>query len=608
MTDLRDYYEGFFNNSVDAILILNNNSFIHFNKAALDMFGYTEEEFKYLKPSDVSPEFQPDGQESQKKAEWMILLAIKNGHNRFEWVHKKKDGTNFNTEVLLIPVIEKSINIYAVVRDISEKKKMEFEIKKLNEDRAFVLENIDIFLYRYNRQGLFQYISPSVKKVTGYDYYEWRDYLRFLTDSEINDNVDENITKVLSYKQKVNYNIEIYRKDGKKMILNLDEKPYFNENGELDGVLGIGRDITEELKKEGQIYYAQKMETLSNLASGFTHEVNNSLAVLKGNIDIIRKKLLGSDIWNDISERFNFVDKSMTRIIEMMERLLILSNKYDDRKEVLDLNDFILNLTDDLKNVFTKNIDIEVKFSEEEAKIYASRYYITQLFLTILVNSYNMITFYSDVKKTKSGKIKITINEVELNNEKYWEIIIQDDIDSGHKYLNMEILKSLVEHEKGKLYYKFDKINTYKVYFKVYSGKNKEDVKNRNLDFNAENSSILIIDDELLIVKTASEILKNYGFDVLFSLNGFDGLKLYEQNRNEIDLVVIDMDMPKMDGRELYYKLKELNKDIKIIVSSGYRDDKRVLELIENEKVGFIPKPYSMKLFLEEVIKKLKED
>ncbi len=607
MLELKEYYEGFFNNSVDAILVINDNSFIHYNDAALKMFGYKRNEFKNIHPADVSPVFQPDGQKSYKKAEWMILLSIKNGHNRFEWVHTRKDGTDFYTEVLLIPVIEKTINIYAVVRDITEKKEREFEIQKLNEDRAFVLENIDVFLYRYNQQGLIQYISPSVKKVTGYDYDEWKSsYLKYLTDSPVNNDVDKNIYQVLSEKKQVNYNIEIFKKDGSRVVLNLDEKPYFDENGKLDGVLGVAKDITEDLKIEGKVYYAQKMETLSNLASGFTHEVNNSLAILKGNLDLIKNKLTDLNVLSEVKERFSYVDKSMNRILEMIERLLILSKKYDDRKQKIELNSFILSITEDLKKVFTKNINIEVNLREEESFIFVSHYHITQLFLSILVNSYNLMTIIKDTQKTQIGNIKIKLDKVSLNDINYWEIKISDDVKDGYSHLDIDALKKIIEHENGKLYIELNEENTFKIYLPIYDKNTVLENDTTDLQsYDVKDKTILIIDDELLIVKTASEILKNFGFNVIFSLNGLDGLKLYNENKEDISLVILDMDMPKMDGRELFYKLKNINSDVKIIVSSGYRDDERVLEIIQQTGIGFIPKPYSMNLFLKEIVKLL---
>jgi PAS domain S-box-containing protein len=607
MTSLKEYYEGFFNNSVDAILVINDNSFIHVNDAAIKMFGYSHTEFKDLHPGKISPEFQEDGEDSVKKIEWMILLAIKNGHNRFEWIYTKKDGVEFYCEVLLIPVIEKTINVYAVVRDISEKKTREFEIKKLNEDRSFILENIDVFLYRYNRQGIFEYISPSIKSITGYEEYEWKEsYLRYLSNSPINNDIDKNIAIVLSEKKKVNYNVEIYKKNGERVILNLDEKPYFNEHNELDGVLGVAKDITEDLKSQGAIYYAQKMETLSNLASGFTHEVNNSLAILKGNIGIIKNKLSDLNVFEEVSERFSFVDQSMNRILKMLEKILILSKKYDNKKQEIDLNELILGITEDLEKVFIKNVNIEINLQEEQCLIYASHYHITQLFLSMLVHSYNLITLIKESKKTQVGKIKVSLKKISLNNVDYWEIKICDNSTEKGGNLNVNSLRKIVEMENGKLHIEFEEGNIFKIYLPLHKKIIKEAECVDLLSYKANGETIFIIDDELLIVKTASEILKNFGFNVIYSLNGIDGLKIYKKNISEISLVIIDMDMPIMDGRELFYKLKELNEDIKIIVSSGYRDDKRVLELVSNKDVGFIPKPYSVKLFLKEIHKFLK--
>ena len=606
MLNLNEYYEGFFNNSVDAILVINDNNFVHFNNATLKMFGYTKEEFRNLNPSSVSPEFQPDGESSLKKAEWMILLSIRDGSNRFEWVHTRKDGSNFYCEVLLTPVIEKTINIYAVVRDITKEKEKELKISKLNEDRDFLLENMDIFLYRYNRQGIIQYISPSIKRIIGYEAYEWKSsYLSHLTDSQINNGIDDKISIVLEDKKSINYNIEIYKKNGDRVILNLDERPYLNESNELDGVIGIAKDVSKDLEIEENLYYGQKMEVLSNLASGFTHDVNNSLAVLKGNIEIIKNKLTKFDLLDELGDRFSFLDKSVDRIVEMLERLLVLSRRYDGKKQKIDLNDFILGITEDLKKVFTKNVNIEIKLSKKEALIYASNYNITQIFLTILVNSYNLMTTLKESNEKQGGNIKILLNKADIEGKDYWEVEISDNCSEiVQNIIDFKPIINLIEKESGFLKILSKNSNVFKLYIPIYLAREKEEFDLFNYKSNGE--TILIIDDELLVVKTASEILKNFGFNVIFALNGIDGLKMYKQNMEDISLTIIDMDMPVMDGWELFYKLRGVKNDMRIVVSSGYRDDKRVLELINLKDVGFIPKPYSMKLFLEEVVNSLK--
>ncbi len=124
-------YEEFFVRTADAILILDGETFVDCNQATVDMLRYhTKEELLQTHPSELSPEFQPDGRASFEKANEMIALAFENGNHRFEWNHLRADGSVFPVEVLLTPIpLDERMVLHVVWRDISDRKRLEFELR-----------------------------------------------------------------------------------------------------------------------------------------------------------------------------------------------------------------------------------------------------------------------------------------------------------------------------------------------------------------------------------------------------------------------------------------------------------------------------------------------
>ena len=108
-------------------------------------------------------------------------------------------------------------------------------------------------------------------------------------------------------------------------------------------------------------------------------------------------------------------------------------------------------------------------------------------------------------------------------------------------------------------------------------------------------TTILLVDDEDIIIDVAQELLKKIGYKVLTAKSGTAAIELYKANQDEIDMVILDMIMPVMDGGETYDRLKEINPDIKVLLSSGYSIDGQASEIIQRGCNGFIQKPFNMK-------------
>lgn len=164
-------YRVLFENSKDAILIIKNEQFIDCNQAALDMLGYTNKS-KLLKthPSELSPDFQPDGKESFKKAKEMMAIALKNGGHRFEWNHIRANGEVFPVEVLLTAISNQEGNhlIHTVWRDITHRVQAEKALQEKKETLSTILESTPHGIALIDNDGKYLYVNRYFTTITGY--------------------------------------------------------------------------------------------------------------------------------------------------------------------------------------------------------------------------------------------------------------------------------------------------------------------------------------------------------------------------------------------------------------------------------------------------------
>jgi len=121
------------------------------------------------------------------------------------------------------------------------------------------------------------------------------------------------------------------------------------------------------------------------------------------------------------------------------------------------------------------------------------------------------------------------------------------------------------------------------------------------------NETILIVDDHETIWDFLIEALQRLGYSVLLAENGLDAVEIYQENPNEIDLVLLDMVMPKLGGHQTFYKIKELDPDAKVLLSSGYVSEEEVNDLLEQGAKGFLPKPHRISVMATAVRKILDE-
>lgn len=398
-------------------------------------------------------------------------------------------------------------------------------------------------------------------------------------------------------------------------------------NGVKGLVLRID-DITELEKKEDQLRQMQKMETVGILAGGLAHDFNNVLGGILGVLSLLSYKInKGKDINRDeLIEFIQTMEESGDRAVDMVKQLLTLSRKQEFSFTLIDLNQSVKHVVKICKNTFDKSITINVKQNPKEAFVNADPTQIEQVILNLCVNASHAMTIMKHKDEAQGGILNISIDSIkadsffcethpEAEQKEYYKLSVCDtgvgmDATLAAKIfdpffttkekgkgtgLGLAMVYNIVKQHKGfiDLYTEKNIGSTFSVYLPVMD---KEHLgifsPEKEFDTFSGKGIVLVVDDEKVMRKIAGQMLKIFGFDTIYAEDGEEGVKVYKERMNEIKFVLLDMVMPKMSGKDVFLEIKKVNPNAKVILSSGFRQDERVEEVIQHGVDGFVQKPY----------------
>ncbi len=417
-------------------------------------------------------------------------------------------------------------------------------------------------------------------------------------------------------------------------------KVSFSENREY--ILANIVDITDRKTAEERLVRAQKLETVGSLAGGIAHDFNNILAGIMGPLSIIDFKLEknGSIEKEQLKQYLDTMSSEGNRASDIVKQLLSIARKQKPQFVRMDLNETTRSVKAIAENSFDKSIHLVFKTYPGRAMISGDPAQMEQVLLNLAVNASHAMTFMKKEGEPWGGDLTVEVKDFtadalfckthpSLTPGKYYITTVEDmgvgmDQDllrhiynpffttkdkNGGTGLGLSMVYNLVSLHKGAVdvYSEKGKGSCFKVYIPAAQKDSGEKlpapVKNA---VENQNGTILVIDDEKTIRLTAREMLETAGYSVLLAENGTEALKILTQYSGGINLVLLDMAMPGMSGKEIFPKLKEIRGNIKVILSSGFQQDERVNAVLEGGADGFLQKPYSLHKLLEMVAGVLK--
>ena len=398
--------------------------------------------------------------------------------------------------------------------------------------------------------------------------------------------------------------------NGENMELLISCAPIKSSDKVLGSVI-VMRDVTEQRKMQTQLHQSQKMESLGQLAGGMAHDFNNMLCGIIGAAELLKIK-------TDNKEMLEYIElilNASSRAGELTHSLLTFSRKKEIVFSVVDIHDVIDETVGIVRRTFDKKINIKVEKCAENSKIRGDATLLQNSFMNICINARDAMP--------DGGELNLSTTNVDFDSAycenspysvkpgEYIEISIRDT-GSG---MEQKELKKIFEpfyttKPRGKgtglglsMVYSAmaDHYGTVTVYselqhgtvFHLYLPVAKES-ENRGKDDQIFYGSglILVVDDEEMIRKMSKKILESFGYSVLLAENGKEGAEVYRENKEKIDAVILDAVMPVMNGFECLKEIRKINTDAKVLLASGFVQEKTREDIETSGICGFIQKPY----------------
>ncbi len=625
-------YKAFFENSIDAMVILEGDTFVDCNTAAARMLGYeSKANLISLRPPQVSPELQPDGRLSAVKATEMIELAYAKGAHRFEWDHLRSTGEVIPVEVSLTSLHTGGKRIlHAVLRDLSSRKLL--EKTRLETYDIFLSSPAVAFLWRNEEGWPVDAVSSNVYSMLGYTAQEFMagalSYSDVIHDDD-KERVGAEVTEFSAEKNRSSFDHEPYRiatRDGKTKWVQDRTVICRNSTGEITHFKGFIVDISTQIGAQEEatrlsmdLAQSQKMEAVGRLAGGIAHDFNNLLTVINSYASSAVERL-------DTSNSMHF---DMTQVLEAGQRaavlthqLLTFSRKQPLNIRVVELNEVIGNLTRMLKRLIGEDIEIETDFADTLGYIKSDPAQIEQVLVNLVVNARDAMP--------QGGKLTIkTANEV-LNNDQdcssreVHALISVTDTGVGMNDetrdrifepffttkelgkgtgLGLSLVYGIVRQNGGSIEVTSEvgEGTTFRVYFPIVDAvlpvesPAVVEVETRGT------GTILLVEDESSVRILVSRILESAGYRVITTANGGEALLAFEQYKSEIHLLLTDVVMPRMSGKILADRMTKIMPSLMVLFMSGYTSDSLDNHGVFESDIHFIAKPFVATELLQKV-------
>ncbi|WP_020588016.1 transporter substrate-binding domain-containing protein [Desulfobacter curvatus] len=515
------------------------------------------------------------------------------------------------------------------------------KLAESQERSALAMEFANDGLFDWNLETKEIYHSPVWKRLLGYEDHELPNELSIweqLTSPEDLKRIRKMQNELIK-RQRDRFEIEFKMKHKKGHWVDILSRAnaVFDENGRAVRLVGTHMDITERkkaekaLKKamqerirlETALNQAHKMESIGSLAGGIAHDFNNILFPIVGMSELLLEDLQPGSV---LRENVEEILKAGKRGSELVKQILAFSRQSEHKMIPTRIQNILKEVLKLSRSSIPAYIDIEQDIQQDCGMVMADPTQIHQVGMNIITNAYHAVS-------EKGGRVSVALKQVtigssspegiEINAGTYALLSISDN---GHGMpqelinkifepyfttkeqgkgtgLGLSVVYGIVEDHKGtiKVDSEIGKGTTFKVYLPLMKQSGSVELTDRSEELIGGKEHILLVDDEMPILKLGSQMLKRMGYQVTPHQSSVEALEAFKTDHRSFDLVISDMAMPGMAGDELAVELKSVRPDIPIIICTGFS------ERIDNETAkqlginGLLAKPLSRSAMLKKI-------
>ncbi len=592
--------------TIVGIYLIQDNLLKYVNSEFAEIFGYSVDEIAgKLSPRDII--FPEDWPLVEQNILQRIAGVVKSLRYEFRILtkdHKIKYAEIYSSRTMY----QGQPAIIGTLLDITNRKKAEEELKRLSVAVEQAAEDIIIV----DTDGIIQYVNPAFEKITGYSRAEAIGRTPNIVKSGVHEPAFyENLWNTIKGGQIWTGRITNKRKDGQLIQEDATISPLLGAAGQLTGYVSLKRDVTEQVKIEGQLIHAQKMESIGTLSSGIAHDFNNILSGILGQVTLM---LFGLNENHPHYKKLQSIDRQVMSGANLTRQLLGFARGVQYEVKSTDLN-VLLEKSSEMFGRTKKGVSISKRLQDDIWPVEADQGQIDQVLLNLFINAAHAMSDEGEID-LETRNIDLTDAEAMpygVHGGRYVKLSVTDS-GTGMDQATMQRIFEPFFTTKGPgigtglgLASAYGIIKNHGGFITVYSEPGQGTTFNIHLpatgtgvtpdDEASEivvrgHETILVVDDEQIYLTVTRQILENIGYRVFTAGSGQEAIAVFMEKQKQIDLVLLDMVMPGMGGRRAFEALREINPDLKIIIASGYSINREVQQLLDQGGNGFIQKPY----------------
>ncbi len=619
-------YRNILDNTTDGIITINEQGFIEiFNISSEEIFGYEAREVVGKHITMLMPE--------QNKKDFNIKFEnieltdkLKEG---VELAGRRRDGSIFQAELRISKFIMKEqVMFTTLVRDITKINMMKNALKESEEKYRN--------LFEFALEGIF-ISDPITRKILDVNHIAidrlgyTRDELLSMKIDNLARSIPEDVMKSniarITRGEKIVIETIHTSKDGKELDVEINS--HVAKIGNQQVILTFARDISERKKQEEidrklreEFHQSQKMNAIGNLAGGVAHDFNNLLTVIMASTEILNDSL-SEDV--DSLELINQINKASTRAADLTKSLLSMARRNPAKFEQIDINNLIEEVIGILERTIKKTITISTEFDQKPTFVLGDKSQLYNVLFNIALNARDAMPaggkLIFSTKIINPNEEQVTKKIPELNTGDYIRICISDtgigmdDITLSQIFepffttkgpglgtgLGLALIYDIVSNHNGKVSVTSapNQGTEFDLYLPLLSDHVSIETSVLPDTRKTKARHIMIIDDEKEVLNVTSKILLKEGYKVSASSNSLEAIHTYQKNCAVIDLVILDLNMPDMDGWAVLTELKKINPSVKILIFTGYLAISEDYRLKDPAVKGIINKPFKVRELLE---------
>ncbi len=605
----------------DAIVTMDEkHRVIDWNPGAVEMFGYLPHEVIGKSLDDLVAGKDRIEEARQKTSRVLSGRRVE----PFETVRYRKDGSPVRVIAGGFPIIIDGslVGVVAVYTDISARVKAEKALQQSEARFRALVEKLPLGILLVSEDNRCLYCNPFIEERFGYsvDEYPYIDSMmaKAIPDEQYRKKVQamwEEDMQLAAEEKAKQRTVKIHCTDGtprqvQTMLIGLESGDRFL----------VCEDVTDKLKLERQFQQAQRFEAIGTLAGGIAHDFNNLLMGIQGYASLVKMDL---DRDHPHRKQLQAIEDYVRSAADLTGKLLGLAKggKYEVKPH--DVNRLLADSTVIFSRT-RKEVRCHQRLCQQPLVAEVDKSQIQQVFLNILVNAWQAMPEGGDIYLATSRAV-MKKEEIRIHNLPAGDYAKVSIVDTGIGMkedirrrifdpffttktkgrgtgLGLASAYGIVKNHGGTItvYSEPGKGSSFHIYLPLSADKPDDD-KSSEPEIATGTGTILLVDDEDMILGVGSKMLERLGFTVITAKRGQDAIKILTQKEQNIDLVILDLVMPDMDGGKVFDEIRRLHPDMPILLSSGYSIDGQARSILQRGCNGFIQKPFTISELSEKI-------